>query len=101
MKIKLTTIYVSGQDKALAFYTDVLGMANNVAEGPALRLQHLQAPGRPCCHLPDVLRREFRRRGQAVAQVLVALAEDLQVGGQNQRRAFCRLGAMPVAGFGV
>ena len=27
MQIKLTTIYVDDQDKALAFYTDVLGMA--------------------------------------------------------------------------
>ncbi len=27
MKIKLTTVYVDDQDKALAFYTDVLGMA--------------------------------------------------------------------------
>ena len=26
MKIKLTTIYVDDQDKALAFYTDVLGL---------------------------------------------------------------------------
>jgi predicted enzyme related to lactoylglutathione lyase len=36
MKIKLTGIYVDDQDKALAFYTDVLGFAKktDVSQGP-------------------------------------------------------------------
>jgi predicted enzyme related to lactoylglutathione lyase len=36
MKIKLTTIYVDNQDKALRFYTEVLGFAKkaDVSKGP-------------------------------------------------------------------
>ena len=36
MKIKLTSIYVDDQDKALRFYTDVLGFAKktDVSQGP-------------------------------------------------------------------
>jgi predicted enzyme related to lactoylglutathione lyase len=36
MKIKLTSIYVDDQDKALAFYTDVLGMVKKAdfTQGP-------------------------------------------------------------------
>ncbi len=36
MKIKLTTIYVDGQEKALRFYTDVLGFVKkaDVSQGP-------------------------------------------------------------------
>jgi predicted enzyme related to lactoylglutathione lyase len=36
MKIKLTSIYVDDQDKALKFYTDVLGLArkNDFSNGP-------------------------------------------------------------------
>ena len=37
---------------------------------------------------------KLRRRRQPVAQILVALAEDLQVERQHQRRAFRRLGAV-------
>jgi catechol 2,3-dioxygenase-like lactoylglutathione lyase family enzyme len=36
MKIKLTTVYVDDQDKALRFYTEVLGLARKAdfTEGP-------------------------------------------------------------------
>jgi predicted enzyme related to lactoylglutathione lyase len=36
MKIKLTTVYVDDQDKALTFYTDVLGFVKktDVSQGP-------------------------------------------------------------------
>lgn len=36
MKIKLTSVYVDDQDKALRFYTDVLGFAkkNDFSQGP-------------------------------------------------------------------
>ncbi|SCB44628.1 hypothetical protein GA0061101_11958 [Rhizobium lusitanum] len=67
-------------------------MTDDIAEGMTFRFQHLHAPGRPRRHLPDVFRREFRGCGEAVADIVVALAEDLQVGRQHQRRAFCRLG---------
>jgi catechol 2,3-dioxygenase-like lactoylglutathione lyase family enzyme len=33
MKIKLTTIYVDDQEKALAFYTDILGFAKKADFG--------------------------------------------------------------------
>ncbi len=62
-------------------------MADNVAEATTLGLQHVEAPFRPRRHLPDVLGREFRRGRKAVAQILVALAEDLKVERQDQRRA--------------
>jgi len=48
-------------------------------------------------NLPDVFQREFRRRGQAVADVLVPLAEYLQIHGQHQRRAFGGLCAIDEA----
>ena len=36
MKIKVTSVYVDGQDKALRFYTDVLGLAKKAdfSNGP-------------------------------------------------------------------
>ncbi len=38
MKIKLTSIYVDDQDKALRFYTEVLGFAKKAdfSQGPSL-----------------------------------------------------------------
>src|SRR5690606_27827107 len=49
--------------------------------------KHLQSPARAREHLVDVTRRETRRRAQAIADVLVALAENLQVQRQYQRAA--------------
>ena len=45
-------------------------------------------------HLPDVFRREFRRGGKTVANILVALAENLQIKRQNQGGALGRFGAI-------
>ena len=46
LQIKLTTIYVDDQDKALRFYTDVLGLAkkDDVTKGP-FRWLTVTAPG--------------------------------------------------------
>ena len=48
MKIKLTTIYVDDQDKALRFYTEVLGFAKkaDVSQGP-YRWLTVQSPDDP------------------------------------------------------
>ncbi len=73
---------------------NVLGVTDDVAEGMTLRFQHLHAPGRPHRHLPEVFRCHFGWGGEAVADVVVALSEDLQIGRQHQRRAFRRLGAV-------
>ena len=48
MKIKLTSLYVDDQEKALRFYTDVLGFAKktDVSQGP-YRWLTVSAPGNP------------------------------------------------------
>lgn len=48
MKIKLTTVYVDDQDKALRFYTEVLGFAKkaDVSQGP-FRWLTVTAPDDP------------------------------------------------------
>ena len=48
MKIKLTSIYVDDQDKALRFYTDVLGFvkSTDVRQGP-YRWLTVASPGEP------------------------------------------------------
>src|SRR5690606_37247099 len=73
---------------------NVLGVAGDVAERAALGAHHAKAPARTGCHLPDMLRREFRRGGKAVADILVALAENLEIKRQHQCRAARGLGAV-------
>ncbi len=72
---------------------NIFRMAGNVAEGAPLRTQHSKAPGGAGRHLPDMLGRKFRRSGKAVADILVALAENLEIKGENQGRATGSLGA--------
>jgi hypothetical protein len=62
-----------------------------------LRAQHAQAPARLGRHVEDVGERQLGRRRQAVLDVLVALAEDLQVQREHQRRAAGGLGAVDQA----
>ena len=69
-------------------------VADDVAEAGAARAEHAQAPARLGRQVEHVGERRLGRRGQAVLQVLVALAEDLQVQRQHQRRAACGLGAV-------
>ena len=68
-------------------------MPHQVAEGVAPRARHAQAPARLAHQVDDVGQRGPRRRGQAVLQVLVALADHLQVQRQHQRAAMGRLAA--------
>jgi hypothetical protein len=74
-----------------------LGMADDVAEAAALGAQHAQAPARLGGQVDEVGERGLGRRGQAVLDVLVALAQDLQVQRQHQRRAVGGLGAVDQA----
>jgi catechol 2,3-dioxygenase-like lactoylglutathione lyase family enzyme len=48
MKIKLTTVYVDDQEKALRFYTEVLGFAKKAdfSQGPFRWLTVARGPGR-------------------------------------------------------
>src|SRR5260370_19639474 len=50
MKIKLTNVYVDDQDKALRFYTEVLGFAKkaDVSQGP-FRWLTVASPEEPDC----------------------------------------------------
>ena len=62
-----------------------------------LRAQHAQAPARLGRQVEEVGERRLGRRGQAVLEVLVALAEDLQVERQHQRAALRGAGALDQA----
>jgi hypothetical protein len=72
-------------------------VADDVAEAVAFGAQHAQAPARLGHQVEDGGERRLGRRAQAVLQILVALAEDLQVERQHQRRAAGRLGAVDQA----
>ena len=76
---------------------DALDVADDVAEAAPLGAQHAQAPARLGRQVDDVGERRLGRRGQAVLQVLVALAEDLQVEREHQRAALRGLGAVDQA----
>jgi hypothetical protein len=54
-------------------------VADDVAEGAALGAQHAQAPARLGGQVDEVGQRGLGGRRQAVLDVLVALAQDLQV----------------------
>ena len=56
-----------------------LGVADDVAESAALGAQHAQAPARLGRQVDQVADRRLGRRRQPVLDVLVALAQDLQV----------------------
>ncbi|EKD59847.1 MAG: hypothetical protein ACD_54C01099G0001 [uncultured bacterium] len=73
---------------------DAFDVADDVAEGAARRAQHAQRPGGFGSDVDQVRQRQFWRRGQAVFQILVALAEDLQIERQHQRRAVGLAGAL-------
>ena len=65
-------------------------MADNIAKGTALGVQHMPAPLRAQREIHHIEQCRFRRRGKAVFNIAVALAEYLQIGRQNQRRAIRR-----------
>ena len=70
---------------------DVFRMADDIAESSPLGMQHIPAPFPFHRQIDAVQQRRFGRCGQTVFNVLMALPQNLQVGSQNQRRAFCRL----------
>ena len=72
-------------------------MADDVAELAPLGAQHAQAPARLGRHVDEVGNGQLRGSAHAVFQVLVALADDLQVQREHQRRAFGGLGAFDQA----
>ena len=67
-------------------------MAHDIAKAAAFRAQHPQAPVRLGGKVQQVLYRQAGRGGQVILQILVALAQDLQVQRQDQCRTFRRLG---------
>ena len=76
---------------------DAAGVADDVAEGAALRTQHTQAPARLGGQVDQVGQRGLGRGAQAVLDVLVALAQYLQVQREYQRRAVGGAGAVDQA----
>ena len=65
-------------------------MAGKIAERLALAAHHAQCPGRLGGDVDQVADTDFRRHAQAVFDVAVALAEDLQIDGDYQRAALGR-----------
>ena len=68
---------------------DALHMPRDVAERPALGAQHPERPTRLGHHVQDIRQRQTRRGGQAVFQILVALAQDLQIERQHKGGTAC------------
>ena len=64
-------------------------VSHDVAEGAAGGGEHAQGPLRFQHHVKDIGQGQPGRGGQAVLQVLVALAEDLQIKRQHKGRAVC------------
>jgi hypothetical protein len=83
-----------GPDAERAHVLDALDVADDVAEDPPLGAEHAQAPARLGQQVEHVGEGRLGRRRQAVLDVLVALAEDLQVERQDQGAAVRRLGAV-------
>ena len=69
-------------------------MANDVAELSARRAQHIQGPAGLEGDVDEVGQRGLGRCAETVFQILVALAQDLQVQRQHQRRAVSRTGTL-------
>jgi len=72
-------------------------VADHVAERAPRRAGHAQRPARVPGHVEQLAQVHARGIGQAVLQVLVALAHQRQVEGQHQRRAAGGLGALDQA----
>ena len=56
-------------------------MADNIAETMPTRTQHIKAPTRTAEYLQHGVESKLGRCAEAVADILVALTEDLQVEG--------------------
>ena len=73
---------------------DTGDVTDDVAELAPPRVQHAPPPARLSDDVGDVCERRLGRCRQTVLQILVALAEDLQVQRQHQCRAACGFGAV-------
>ena len=73
---------------------DAFGMAHDIPEEPSLGLQHAKTPLNLGHHVGNRRGGEFGRGGQSVLEVLVTLAQQLQINGDDGRRAFGVLGAV-------
>jgi predicted enzyme related to lactoylglutathione lyase len=86
VKIKLTTIYVNDQEKALHFYTDVLGLVKktDVSQGPYRWLTVTSAEEPDGCELQlaandDPTARDYQRAQFAQGQrAIMFYVEDVQ-----------------------
>ena len=85
---------LAGPGRQRAGVAHTAGVADDVAEGAPLRVQHVPAPVGLGGQVDEVGQRGLGGRGQAVLDVLVPLAEDLQVKRDDQRRALGGLGAV-------
>ena len=63
---------------------NALDVTDDVTKPVAPGGEHIQAPARPRQNLQRRIQRRFGRGAQAVADIVVALAENLQVQGQHQ-----------------
>ena len=81
-----------------AHAVDTLDVADDVAKAAPLGPQHAQPPARFGHHVEKVGKGRPGRDGQSILQVLVALADDLQVQREHQRRAVGGFGAVNQAG---
>ena len=84
------------RERAHVFHA--LHMADDITELPALGTQHFPAPGRLGGEVENVGQCGFWGGGEAVLQVLVALADHLQIKREHQGFALGGLGAVDQAG---
>ena len=73
---------------------DVLDMSDDVSERSPLRPKHVDAPARFRRQIDEIGDRHARRRRKPIHNVLVALSEDCQIEGENERGAARGLGAI-------
>ncbi len=102
--IHSTSFHDSAGSNCLAVHSDSEPMFSTPLTWPTMlpnwrrgRAQHAQAPARLGHHVQHVGDRQLGRSRQAVPQVLVALADDLQVQREHQRGAVRRLRAVDQA----
>ncbi len=75
---------VMGPLRQCAHVLHAFDMAHDVSEGAVFGAQHAHAPTRLGHHVEDIGDGQFGRRGQAVPDVLVALAEKLEIEGEHE-----------------
>src|SRR5262249_47495622 len=88
---------LGGPGRERAHVRHALDVTDDVAEGSALGAQHAQPPARPHGDVENVGQGHPWRCGQPVLYVLVALAQDLQVEREHERRAAGGLGPVDQA----